>query len=44
MGLSGIEKMRDNRALIGERTIKVDGQSYKLCNYYPALCKDETEF
>ncbi len=39
-----LKKMRDNRALIGERTIKVDGQSYKLCNYYPALCKDETEF
>ncbi|WP_375752591.1 recombinase family protein [Enterobacter roggenkampii] len=39
-----LKKMRDNRALIGERTIKVGGQSYKLQNYYPLLCKDETEF
>lgn len=39
-----LKKMRDNRALIGERTIKVGGQSYKLQNYYPMLCKDETEF
>lgn len=39
-----LKKMRDNRALIGERTIKVGGQCYKLQNYYPLLCKDETEF
>lgn len=36
--------MRDNRALIGERTINVAGVTYKLDNYYPWLCNDEAEF
>ncbi|MGN5572898.1 recombinase family protein [Enterobacter sp. Lyrl_3] len=39
-----LKKMRDNRALIGERTINVGGATYKLDNYYPWLCKDEAEF
>ncbi|WP_065419810.1 recombinase family protein [Enterobacter asburiae] len=39
-----LKKMRDNRALIGERTINVAGATYKLDNYYPWLCKDEAEF
>lgn len=39
-----LQKMRNNRALIGERTMKVGGQIYKLKNYYPLLCKDETEY
>jgi len=39
-----LKKMRDNRALIGERTINLRGVPYKLENYYPWLCKDEAEF
>lgn len=39
-----LKKMRDNRALIGERNVKVEGVEYKLENYYPWLCKDEAEF
>ncbi|EPT0360710.1 recombinase family protein [Enterobacter cloacae subsp. dissolvens] len=39
-----LKKMRDNRALIGERTVTIKGISYKLENYYPWLCKDEAEF
>ncbi|HGA2238640.1 TPA: recombinase family protein [Enterobacter roggenkampii] len=39
-----LKKMRDNRALIGERTINVGGATYKLDNYYPWLCKDEAEY
>ncbi|MDU7794577.1 MAG: recombinase family protein [Citrobacter freundii] len=39
-----LKKMRDNRALIGERTINVGGATYKLHNYYPWLCKDEAEY
>jgi len=40
-----LKRMRENRALIGERTIKVNGQPpFKLNNYYPWLCKDEAEF
>ncbi|AUU05389.1 recombinase family protein [Raoultella planticola] len=39
-----LKKMRDNHALIGERTINVAGATYKLDNYYPWLCKDEAEF
>ncbi|EMN5860187.1 recombinase family protein [Pluralibacter gergoviae] len=39
-----LRRMRDNRALIGERTIKLGDDSYILKNYYPSLCKDETEF
>ncbi|MDT7116111.1 recombinase family protein [Citrobacter braakii] len=39
-----LQKMRNNRALIGERTMKVGGQIYKLKNYYPLLCKDEAEY
>lgn len=44
MGLPSTKKMRDNRALIGERTINLRGVPYKLENYYPWLCKDEAEF
>lgn len=44
MGLSGTKKMRDNRALIGERIVTIKGIPYKLENYYPWLCKDEAEF
>ncbi|WP_320734915.1 recombinase family protein [Enterobacter kobei] len=39
-----LKKMRDNRALIGERTITAGGATYKLDNYYPWLCEDEAEF
>ncbi|HBN1732121.1 recombinase family protein [Escherichia coli] len=39
-----LKKMRDNRALIGERTINAGGATYKLDNYYPWLCKDEAEY
>ncbi|UAN64747.1 recombinase family protein [Serratia sp. JSRIV006] len=39
-----LKRLRENRALIGERTINIDGQSYKLQGYYPSLCKDEAEF
>jgi len=39
-----LKKMRDNRALIGERVVKAGGVTYKLDNYYPWLCKDEAEF
>lgn len=38
-----IRRLRKNKALIGERTLKVRGVEYKLDNYYPALCT-ETEF
>lgn len=51
MGLNGkewdyqvIKRMRESRALIGERTIKVKGQDNKLENYFPSLCKSESEF
>ncbi|WP_114193538.1 recombinase family protein [Edaphovirga cremea] len=39
-----LKRMRESRALIGERTINIDSQTYKLRDYYPALCKSETEF
>ncbi len=39
-----LKRMRESRALIGERTINVDGQTYKLHGYYPLLCKNEAEF
>lgn len=39
-----LKKMRDNRALIGERVVKAGGVTYKLDNYYPWLCKNEAEF
>jgi DNA invertase Pin-like site-specific DNA recombinase len=39
-----IKRMRENRALIGERTLKVKNIPYVLHNYYPALCKSESEF
>ncbi len=39
-----LKKMRDNRALIGERIVTIKGIPYKLENYYPWLCKDEAEF
>ncbi|MFM0405197.1 recombinase family protein [Paraburkholderia dipogonis] len=32
-----------NRALIGEKNLEIDGESYRLTNYYPALLTD-TEF
>jgi hypothetical protein len=38
-----ILRTRTNRALIGERNLKVAGNQIKLNNYYPALCT-ETEF
>jgi hypothetical protein len=39
-----IKRMRENRALIGERTINIGAQTHKLQNYYPALCQNEVEF
>ncbi|WP_034458621.1 recombinase family protein [Buttiauxella noackiae] len=39
-----IKRMRESRALIGERTITIGAQTHKLHDYYPALCKNETEF
>lgn len=39
-----LKRMRESRALIGERTIKIDGRTVKLENYYPPLCKNEVEF
>ncbi|HGH5996673.1 TPA: recombinase family protein [Morganella morganii] len=51
LGLNGkewdyqvIKRMRENRALIGERKINIQGKKYILENYYPKLCKDENEF
>ncbi|MFL9994909.1 recombinase family protein [Paraburkholderia sediminicola] len=38
-----IYKIIRNRALIGEKTLEVDGEVYRLPNYYPALLK-EAEF
>ncbi|MFM4943767.1 recombinase family protein [Aeromonas bivalvium] len=39
-----IKRMRESRALIGERTLNVQKRAYILENYYPALCKSESEF
>ncbi|MCE0826581.1 recombinase family protein [Buttiauxella sp. A2-C2_NF] len=39
-----LKRMRENRALIGERTIKVGNREHKLIGYYPSLCTDEVEF
>lgn len=39
-----IKRMRESRALIGERTLNVQKRTYILENYYPALCKSESEF
>ena len=39
-----LKKLRENRALIGERTINVGGNERKLDNYFPKLCKSEIEF
>lgn len=39
-----IKRMRESRALIGERTITIGKQIHKLQGYYPALCKNEVEF
>lgn len=39
-----LKRMRENRALIGERTIKVGNREHKLIGYYPSLCSDEAEF
>lgn len=39
-----LKRMRENRALIGERTIKVGNREHKLIGYYPSLCSDEVEF
>lgn len=41
--VANIKKMRANRALMGEKIITVNGQTYRLDNYYPPLCT-ETEF
>lgn len=39
-----LKRMRDNRALIGERTIKIGNREHKLIGYYPSLCTEEVEF
>lgn len=39
-----LKRMRENRALIGERTLKVGNREHKLIGYYPTLCTDEVEF
>ncbi|MFQ2622969.1 recombinase family protein [Aeromonas caviae] len=39
-----IKRMRESRALIGERKLNVQKRTYILENYYPALCKSESEF
>lgn len=39
-----LKRMRENRALIGERTIKIGNREHKLLGYYPSLCTDEVEF
>ncbi|MFJ5438109.1 recombinase family protein [Pectobacterium brasiliense] len=39
-----LKRLRENRALIGERTIKIGNREHKLIGYYPSLCIDEVEF
>lgn len=39
-----LQRMRGNRALIGKRTLKVNGVTHVLNNYFPQLCTDEAEF
>ncbi|TWD33392.1 recombinase family protein [Pantoea sp. SJZ147] len=37
-------RMRKNKALYGERTLNINGKSFKLDNYYPSLCINEAEY
>ncbi|WP_455915101.1 recombinase family protein [Pantoea agglomerans] len=39
-----LKRMRESRALIGERRIKLIESDNTLKNYYPTLCKNETEY
>lgn len=41
--VANLKKMRVNRALIGEKVLTVNGQTYRLDGYFPPLCT-ETEF
>lgn len=51
LGLNGkewdyqmLKRMRESRALIGERKIKISNTNFTLSDYYPPLCKDEVEY
>lgn len=39
--INALRKMAHNRALIGEKSIKVDGSEYTLDEYYPALLTED---
>ncbi|QFH40439.1 recombinase family protein [Klebsiella pneumoniae] len=43
-GYQVLKKMRESRALIGERQINIGSHTYTLRDYYPCLCKNEVEF
>jgi DNA invertase Pin-like site-specific DNA recombinase len=39
--ITSIRKLHTNRALLGERTMNLQGESYKLDHYYPAVLSEK---
>jgi len=40
--LNRVSQFLQKRAMIGEKTITIDGTEYVLANYYPSLCDEDT--